>query len=134
MSLKNMALALSGNIAVTDPSGMITFVDDGVSIQNGLHLIVLEDTDYQTRRQLTAKYRPPTIDPKTGAYGKDKKGLVYVEPIVLTNGSVVFNTVRIEREVHPSVAAASLTRMNLIGAQLLTNSAMGNYWSAGSMS
>lgn len=133
MGLKTMSLLTGAAVAASGGSALV-FADDGVTIQNGLHLIVPADADYQTRRQLTAKYRPPTLDPKTGVYGKDKKSISLALPIVLPSGQVVFNTIRIEREVHPSLSAANALELCKLGAQLLTDSDVEAFWASGSLS
>lgn len=132
MGLKTMSLQAGSTVSVTGGTAQV-FADDGVTIQNGLHLIVPADADYQTRRAATVKYRPPTIDPKTNSYSKDKKSISYTLPQVLTNGTVVFNVIRIEREVHPSLSAASAAELNVIGAQLLTDSDASGFWATGSL-
>lgn len=133
MGLKSMSLLTGATIAASGGVALV-FADDGVTIPNGLHLIVPGDTDYQTRRQVTAKYRPPTLDAKTNSYGKDKKSLCLVKPIVLADGRVVFNTIRIEREVHPSVTAADCVELNKLGAQLLSDTDTDAFWATGSLS
>lgn len=133
MALKNMSLSAGATVA-TSGGTALAFSDNGVSITNGLQLVVPADTDYQTRRQATVKYRPPTLDNKTGAYGKDKKSISFAIPQVLASGQVVFNTIRLEREVHPSLSAANATELNKIGAQLLTDSDTDNFWATGSLS
>lgn len=133
MALKNMSLS-SGATVSTSGGTALAFADDGVSIQNGVHLIVPADTDYQTRRSVTAKYKPPTIDPKTGVYSKDKKSISLTLPLVLADGRVVFNVIRVEREVHPSLSAANADELNKLAAQLLTDSDASNFWAAGSLS
>lgn len=132
MGLKNMSLLAAATVAATGGTALV-FADDGVTIQNGLHLIVPADTDYQTRRQVTCKYRPPTLDTKTGAYGKDKKSISLAKPVVLTDGKVVFNTIRIEREVHPSMSAADVLELNNLGAQLLADADTAAFWASGSL-
>lgn len=133
MGLKNMSLQAGSTVSVTGGTAQV-FADDGVTIQNGLHLIVPADTDYQTRRSATAKYRAPVIDPKTGSYSKDKKSISYTLPQVLTDGRVVFNVIRIEREVHPALSAAAAAELNVIGAQLLTDADASSFWASGSLS
>lgn len=133
MGLKNMSLLAGATVSASGGSALV-FADDGVTIQNGVHLIVPADADYQTRRQVTAKYKTPTLDPKTGSYGKDKKSISLALPIVLTDGRVVFNTIRIEREVHPSLSAANALELNQLGAQLLVDANVANFWAAGSLS
>lgn len=132
MALKNMSILEGATIAASAGTALV-FADDGVTIANGIHLIVPADADYQTRRSLTAKYRPSTIDPKTSSYGKDKKSMTLASPIVLKDGRVVFNTIRIEREMHPSVSAAACIEMNKIGAQLLTDPDTDGFWANGSL-
>jgi len=133
MGLKTMSLLASATVT---PSGgtALAFAEDGVSIPNGVHLIVPADADYQTRRQLTAKYRPPSLDVKTGSYSKDKKSISLALPQVLPDGRVVFNTIRIEREVHPSLSAANALELCNLGAQLLVDSDVTAFWATGSLS
>lgn len=133
MGLKTMSLLEAATVTTTGGTAL-SFTDDSVTIPNGVHLVVPSDTDYQTRRQVTAKYRPPSIDVKTGVYGKDKKTMSLVLPIVLPTGQVVFNTIRLEREVHPSLSASAAAELNKLGAQLLTDSDVTNFWAAGSLS
>lgn len=132
MGLKTMSL-LTGATVSSAGGTALAFAEDGVSIQNGVHLIVPSDTDYQTRRQVTAKYRPPTLDVKTGAYGKDKKTISLVKP-VLVDGKVYFCTLRLEREVHPSLSAADATDLLILGAQLLTDADVAGFWATGALS
>lgn len=131
MGLKTMSLLTGATVSATGGSAL-AFASDGVTVQNGLHLIVPADADYQTRRQATIKYRTPTLDTKTGAYGKDKKSVVYAQPI-LVDGKVFFNTIRIEREVHPSTTAANALDLCVVGAQLLVDSDAAAFWASGSM-
>lgn len=133
MGLKNMSLLAGATIAASGGTAQV-FADDGITIANGVHLIVPADTDYQTRRQATVKYRAPALDSKTGSYGKDKKSISYAKPQVLSDGRVVFNTIRIEREVHPSLPAADAAELNVIGAQLLADSDVTSFWATGSLS
>lgn len=133
MGLKTMSLLAGSTVSATGGTAQV-FADDGITIQNGLHLIVPADADYQTRRSATVKYRPPTVDPKTSSYSKDKKSISYTLPLVLTNGTVVFNVIRIEREVHPSLPAASAAELNAIGAQLLSDADLTAFWATGSLS
>lgn len=133
MGLKTMSLLAGATVAASGGSAL-AFAEDGVSIQNGLHLIVPSDSDYQTRRQVTIKNRQPSLDAKTGVYGKDKKSISLALPIVLADGRVVFNTIRIEREVHPSLSAANALELNKLGAQLLSDADTVDFWATGSLS
>lgn len=133
MGLKNMSLAAGATIAATGGTALV-FADNGITIANGVQMVVPADTDYQTRRTVTAKFKPPAVNVATGQYGKDKKVLSLVLPQVLTDGRVIFNTVRVEREVHPSLAAADALELNKLAAQLLTDSDTDAFWATGSLS
>lgn len=133
MGLKSMSLLAGATISASGGTAL-AFAEDGQSISNGVHLIVPADTDYQTRRQVTAKYRPPALDARTGVYGKDKKSISLSKPMTLASGQVVFNTIRIEREVHPSLAAADAAELCALGAQLLTDADVASFWATGSLS
>lgn len=132
MGLKNMSLLTGATIAATGGTAL-SFQDTGVTIQNGVQLIVPTDTVYATRRTCVCKTRPPVLDPKTGVYGKEKRSIVFVDPTTdpLT-GKITFNTIRIEREVSSSIDAAQAVSMNNIGAQLLTASDLEAFWATGS--
>lgn len=132
MGLKNMSLLATATVSATGGTAL-AFADNGVSIQNGVQLIVPADTEYQTRRQVTAKVKQPTIDPKTGVYSKDRKTISLTFPQVLSDGKIVFNVIRVEREVHPSLPAASALELCKLGAQLLTDSDTADFWANGSM-
>lgn len=134
MGLKTMSLSANATAITVTGGTALVFSDDGVTIPNGLHLIVPADADYQTRRQVTAKYRQPTLDPKTGVYSKDKKSICLALPQVLADGRVVFNTIRIEREVHPSLSAANAEELCKLGAQILTDADVVSFWATGSLS
>lgn len=133
MGLKTMSLLESATVSATGGTALV-FADDSVTIQNGVHLVVPADADYQTRRQITAKVKQPTLDPKTGVYSKDKKSMCYAFPLVLPDGKVIFETIRVEREMHPSSSASRCAEMNNIGAQMLTDGDASAFWAVGSTS
>lgn len=133
MSLKTMTLLSGASLAATGGTA-ITLSDDGVSVQGGLHLIVNEDTDAMARRTVTVKNRPASYDPRTKTWSKVKQSMVFAKPMTLADGSVVFNTIRLEREVHPSVQQADAFAFNVIGAQLLFDADVCPFWHTGSLS
>lgn len=133
MGLKTMSL-LSGATVAASGGSALAFAEDGQTVANGIHLIVPADADYQTRRGMTVKYRPPVLDVKTGSYGKDKKSFCLTKPMTLADGRVVFNTVRIEREVHPTLPAEDAAELNKLGAQLLSDPDTDAFWATGSLS
>lgn len=133
MGLKTMSLLAGATLSASGGTALV-FADDGVTIQNGVHLIVPADADYQTRRQATAKYRPPVLDTKTGVLSKDKKSISFAKPRVLANGTIQYETIRIEREMSSVATAAECIEMNQIGAQLLFDADAAGFWATGSPS
>jgi len=132
MSVRNMTLKTGGTNSVASGTDLV-FADDGVTIQNGVHLSVPATSDYRVRQTATLKYKPPTLLPD-GTYTRDKKEVSYTVPFVRADGKVVFNVLRISREVDPELGASAVTDLNTIGAQLLFDSDMTNFWAAGSLS
>jgi hypothetical protein len=132
MGLKTMSLLSGSTVSATGGSAVV-FADDGVTIPNGVHLVVPGDTDYATRRSATAKYRPPVLN-TAGEYTKDKKYISITRPLTLASGKVVNNVLRVEREVHPELSAADAADLNKIAAQLLFDADLDAFWAAGSLS
>lgn len=132
MGLKTLSLLSGATISASGGTALV-FATNGKTIADGLQLVIPADADYQTRRMLTAKVKQPSINPKTGAYGKDKKSLCLAKPKVLPTGEVIYETIRCEREMHPSSSAAECAEMNKLGAQLFSDSDLDAYWANGSM-
>lgn len=132
MGLKNMSIASGATVSVTGGTAVV-FADDGVTVPNGVHLVVPADTNYATRRAATAKYRPPVLN-SDGTYDRDKKYISFVWPMTLASGKIINNVIRVEREVHPEFSAANCTDFNKLAAQLLVDSDLDNFWAAGSLS
>jgi hypothetical protein len=132
MSIKTMALVTGGTLAVTGGSAL-QFGQDGQTVANGFHVACITDTDFTTRRGIVVKQRVPVLDPKTSEFGKDKKSMVYVRPVLTPSGKVCFNTYRLEREVSPYTEAAIVEDDNRIVAQLLFDDEVSAFWSVGTM-
>lgn len=105
---------------------------DGQTVQNGLHLIDASVADFRTRPSATVKFKAPSLD-SLGIYGKDKKSIVYVEPMLLASGKTVFNLVRIEREIHPETSAAAALDLLTKGAQMCFRTDFTQFWATGSL-
>jgi hypothetical protein len=133
MGLKEMSLLTGATVAASGGSAL-TFAEDGVRVANGIHLIVPSDENYVTRRSATVKYRPPTFDQVTGSYSKDKKSISLTRPVQLENGRMVFCVIRVEREVHPELAASEVLELNKLAAQMLVDADAAAFWATGALS
>lgn len=132
MGLKTMSLLSGATVSATGGTAL-AFIDDGVTIQNGVHLTVPATADARIRETATAKYKPSQVN-ADGSMTKDRKTISFAIPIVTAAGKIVYNTIRVEREVHPEFSAANCTNLNGLGAQLLIDSEVANFWLAGSLS
>lgn len=132
MGLKTMSLSAGATVAASGGSAL-AFAEDGVSIPNGLHLIVPADANYATRRQVTVKNRPAVYDARTGKFNKDKKSVTLVMPYQNTDGTMVYSTIRIERELYPMESPENAVELNKLGAQLLVDSDLEQFWATGSL-
>lgn len=122
----------SGATAMTPTGGNdISFSLTGLSVSNGINVAVAADADFRTRRNASFKSRVPTV--ANGIYSKGKNEVVFVQPLILASGLVVFNTIRLGLEVHPELPAASAKDLRMVGAQLLTASSFEDYWTTGAL-
>lgn len=133
-------MPLNGAIVKKDATGITvtagtdqTFVSDGAKIDSGLHLVDSAQADYRIRRSVTAKVKQPTYNAQTGKFSKDRKGLTLVSPKILTDGTIAYNLIRIEREVHPECTAAEILDLNRVGAQLVCDADFDTFWAVGSL-
>lgn len=132
MGLKNMSIPSGATLAPTGGTAIV-FADDGVTIQNGVHLVVPATTDYRVRQSATFKYKPPTLLPDQ-TYSRDVKSVSYNVPFVRADGKIVNNVIRVSREVDPEFSAAAALDLNIIAAQMLFDADVTNFWTAGSVS
>lgn len=132
MGLQALAVSSGATLA---PSGgsTLTFAPDGQTVQNGVSLIVPADPLFTTRRRCVFKYAPATVVQSTGGYKRESKSVSYTQPIVLANGQIAFNTIRVTREVHPEMTASNALDLNIVGAQLLFDSDVTSFWAYGSV-
>jgi len=131
MGLKNMSIQSGATITVTAGTAM-SFLDDGVTVPNGVHVTVPSTADYRVREHATFRFTPPKLL-TDGTYTRDKKTVSFTVPQILASGKVVNNVVRIERELHPELSAANAVEFNKRAAQLLMDSDTDNFWAAGSL-
>lgn len=131
MPVQNASISAGATISAAGGTA-VNYTPNGITIQNGVQLIDAAITDYRIRPTLTLKVKAPVLD-KDMVYSKDRKSMLLVEPILLASGRVVFNLLRIEREIHPETTAANALSFNTKGAQLLTDVDFTHFWSAGSI-
>lgn len=133
MPLKSMSLLTGATITPSGGTAKV-FADDGLTVNNGVHLVVPATTDYRVRENATFKYKSPTLL-ADGSYTRDKKEITFVIPMILAvSGKITFNVWRLSREVHPELSAASASDGNKLVSQMLAgDSDTDAFWATGSM-
>lgn len=129
MGIQNLGI-LSGATVSASGGSAKTYTPNGQTIPNGVQTIDASVVDFRVRPTLTWKVRQPTL--KNGVYTKDKKVATLSVPRILDSGQVVFDVIRLEREVHPETSAANALDMNVQAAQLLIDSDAASFWATGS--
>lgn len=133
MSMKN--LILKENAVVTFTGGdPLQFAESMANTGNGLNLVCVSDVVAAQRRQIIAKVRPSVTD-KNGKQSKQKKSLLLVVPHKLEDGvTVVYNTWRIEEEIHPMFSDADATRSRMLATECLAGvgtDSCASFWTTG---
>jgi hypothetical protein len=109
-----------------------TWALTGQPVVGGINVAFMTDTDYRTRRNASFKSRVPQV--RNGKFGLARAQALYVVPILLeSDGSVVFNTLRMQLDTHPELPLAGLSDMLLIGSQLLTDAQYSGFWKTGAL-
>lgn len=125
------SFSISSNATISAAGGTpIAFSTDGLTVQNGIHVIDPAIIDYRVQTNITFRNRRPVY--KNGKWSKDKKQEVLVEPILLADGTIEYNLIRIEREIHPETPAAVALNFNTRAAQTLTGASFSSFWATGS--
>lgn len=131
MGIQNMTLLDGATVSATGGTAK-TFTPDGVSVPNGIHVADAANADFKTRENIVLRTKNPAL--VNGEYTKGKRWVTYVAPMVLTSGTIVFNLVRVEVEVHPDMPSANFTEMLKKASQLFIDPDLTTFWSAGSLS
>lgn len=133
MGLKNMSINIGGVIANTGGTAKV-FADDGVTVPNGVHLVVPATVDFRVRESATFRYRPPALQ-SDGTWSRGKF-LVSITAPKLLAGTItrhVNNVFRLEADIHPESTLTEQQDLRKLAAQLLFDTDTDNFWVSGSM-
>lgn len=132
MSILSFAILAGGTNSATGGTSK-TYANDGKPVAGGVHVSDASVTDFRIRPNASFQYREPKYNSATMRFSKDKKKVTLVVPKILASGSVEYNLIRLEREVHPESTAAEALELNTQGAQLLFDSELAAFWASGSL-
>lgn len=134
-------MAINGSVLKTGATGMtvvggadITFIENGVSIPNGISVADSAATDLRIQKSIVASRRAPVYDQTTKTWSKEKISVTVRKPKLLADGSMSFDLIRIQREAHPENSSAEKLELNLLAAQVLADADYIPLFTAGSIS
>jgi len=127
MSLNNAGI-LAGAIESFTGGSALTFATLGPR-ENGNTLYATDDSDIRTRRELVCKtvQAVPNSD-KPNGYTQSRSSVTLKVPLVLTNGSITVNTVRIEVASDVETTEAEKLSLRQLAIQLLSDSDFTEFW------
>lgn len=131
MALSSFAVLAGGTNSASGGTSK-TYSADGKPVPGGLHVSDTSVTDFRVRPNITFRFREPKYNSTLKTFSKNKQTATLVIPKLLASGSVEYNLIRIEREVHPESTAAEMLELNIQGAQLLFDSEVAQFWATGS--
>lgn len=127
-----MSINVGGSLANTGGTAKV-FADDGVTVPNGVHLVVPATSDFRLRESATFRYTPPKLQ-ADGTYTRGKYVASVTVPKALASGKYVNNVFRIEADIHPESTTTEQSDIRKLAAQVLFDSDTDNFWAAGSLS
>jgi hypothetical protein len=132
MSISTLSLQKDATGGTTTGGTAMALSSDGVDVKNGIHLADMSELNFIIRSNMTLRTRNPVLQ-NDGSYSKAKRYITIVVPKILADGSVSFPLRRIECEDHPEMTAAEITNLNMLAAQVFTDSDLANFLLYGSL-
>lgn len=92
-------------------------------VGNKVSLAVTTDADLRVRRSIDVTAKPPTVNPGApNGYTQARVSKVYKAPLLLDNGAVTVNTVKVEVAYDVETSATEIQDLVDVGAQMLFDS------------
>ncbi len=123
---------LDGGTTSTAGGTAQTFDRTNLAVNNGYEYADVSIADFFARQKVIITTRMPQLQ-SDGSWSKQKTSLRFVLPITLADGSVSYQIVRAETEVHPEASAANLAELREFGAQMFKSSSFDNVFIAGTL-
>lgn len=130
MSLRNLALKTAPVISVTGTDDD-QFLDDGVTINNGVRVMADPTEPIGLRRSIVFKHKPHN-PVGGGLYSKSKKTISCTRPFTGADGKPHHNTLRIEFDIDPEAPATAQEDLRIDAVQVCTSAAISNFLATGS--
>jgi hypothetical protein len=133
MSISALSLMKNATSGTVTGGTAMALSSDGEEVKNGVHVADMSESDFTIRTNMTLRTRNPVKQPD-GSYSKGKRWMTIVVPKSLDDGSIVFNLVRQEMEIHPKTTTAEIANIELLASQMWTDSDLSDFRRNGSLS
>lgn len=119
-------------VSVTAGTSLV-FEDDGTPVNAGIRVSDQSELDLRLKKHLTFKNFNSQMQ-SNGTFSKARKFIILTIPFELADGSISYQVIRTEAELHPEfvAVAANLLNFRLLGAQVLTDAEADSFWAHGS--
>lgn len=131
MPLQSAVIETGATISKTGGSAK-TFAPDGMTIPNGLHIVVPATSDFRVREHATLKYQAPVLD-SSGGYSRGVRRISFTIPRLLASGKYVNDVFTIESKIHPETSTANELDHRKMAAQMMFDSDFDAFWATGSL-
>lgn len=132
MSLSN-ASVLSGATVAASGGSALPFASLGIRNESNT-LYATGDADLRTRRQIVCSIKEPKVSAGApNGYTQARRTMVFKSPLLLDNGNITVNTVRVEFSYDVETSNAEVVELKSIGAQMICDSDFGDLIEDGSL-
>jgi hypothetical protein len=132
MTIAALSLQKDATGGTTTGGTAMALSSDGVDVKNGIHVADMSEDNFLIRTNITLKTRNPQKQ-SDGSYSKAKRYATIVVPKEIASGEIVYNLRRLESEDHPETTAAERTNLDMLAAQVYTDSDLAAFRSNGSL-
>lgn len=132
MGIQNPSFLVDATISATGGTAS-TFGLDATKVANGIGLIESSFTDFRTARRLTLKSKPSYYVPGTKNWVMARQEATLTHPIILVDGSTVFESWTLVHLGHPERAISAQDTQRGIAAQILFDSDLVPFWRNGAL-
>jgi hypothetical protein len=109
--------------------GADLFLDRLYNVGQKIYCTFIGDTDFTTRRIVEMSVKDPQVQASApGGYTQSRESVILKKPIVLANGNRTVCTLSISMATDPELTLAQKQEMRYIGAQLLTDTELSEFW------
>jgi hypothetical protein len=133
MSISALSLMKNATSGTVTGGTAMALSSDGEEVKNGVHVADMSESDFTIRTNMTLRTRNPVKQPD-GSYSKGKRWITIVVPKTLDDGTIVFNLIRQEMEIHPKTTTAEIANIELLASQVWTDSDLSDFRRNGSLS